>query len=134
VINTVCKKTTKTYVHDDSISDTHSDTHTSDTLVSISDTESDKDDKKLYQNVEIRNQSKEETEISKVLKSIDVLVHDHKGALGENRDKNRENEKSKELKKDVMIERLSPLEEFNTLHNHVKEIRASIRLRESNVV
>ena len=90
--------------------------------------------RKLYQNVEIRKQSKEETEISKVLKSIDVLVHDHKEAFGANSDENRENEKSKELKKDVMIERLSPLEEFNTLHNYVKEIRASIRLRESNVV
>ena len=31
-------------------------------------------------------------------------------------------------------ERLSPLEEFNTLHRHVSGVRASIKMQESDIV
>ena len=31
-------------------------------------------------------------------------------------------------------ERLSPLEEFNNLHKHVNGVRASIKLKDSNII
>ena len=38
------------------------------------------------------------------------------------------------LKSGSVSERVSPLEEFNTLHRNVDNIRASIKVRESKVV
>merc|ERR1711915_844340 len=53
LINNLYPKTTETHVHDN-VSDTNSDTNTRQTLVSISDSESDGDDAKVYKDYEIK--------------------------------------------------------------------------------
>jgi len=59
-------------------------------------------------------------------------VEDHKQKCKSEKQES-ENNREVEWKKKVKIERLTPLTEFNTLYNCLKEIRGSIQLKESNV-
>ena len=76
---------------------------------------------------ELENQIKEEQAIKNVLQTIDLMVNEAANNVI------KENTES-DFEKNTVNERLSPLEEFNTLHKHISGVRASIKLKESNIV
>ena len=120
----------------DKISEVYSETNTGLTVVSQDDiidnndcykkTKPDCEPSPDYENYEVHKQLKEIEEIDNVLTSIDRLVND--GLT------NPSDEKDEIDKKQLIIsERLSPLEQFNTLYRHVSGARASIKLKESDM-
>ena len=132
----------------DKISEVYSETNTGLTVVSQEDivnkddyhkeTKQQSEPAHVYENYEVGKQDRETNEINNVLTLIDRLVHD-----GLNNINNNSSDKIPsfvEAKNDIRIkktktsERLSPLEQFNTLHRHVNGARASIKLKESDIV
>ena len=132
----------------DKISEVYSDTNTGLTVVSQEgivdkddyhkDTRQQSEPAHVYENYEVGKQDKEINEINNVLTSIDRLVHDGLNNINNNSsDKIPSFVEAKDeirIKKTKTIERLSPLEQFNTLHRHVNGARASIKLKESDIV
>ena len=118
----------------DKISDIYSETNTGLTLVVHDDDDSDDSCKEVKYTKhdslhKFKKQIKEQQEIKNVLQTIDRMVNE--AANNEIKDKT----KSEWGENDNGVnERFSPLEEFNTLHKHVQGVRASIKLKESNIV
>jgi len=120
----------------DRISEAYSDTNTGQTVIThdIEGADECREDIleiKSEQRDVVEKQVKEEQEIKNVLRTIDKMVYEAA---------NNESSKKKSTNSDIesignsINERLSPLEEFNTLHKHVDGVRASIKLKESHIV
>ena len=79
------------------------------------------------ENIKADQKSKEDIEIMNVLNSIDKMV---------NQPSVSEKEESEVTESDQSShkERISPLEEFNTLFRHADCVRKSIKLKESHIV
>jgi hypothetical protein len=129
----------------DRISDVYSETNTGLTVVTNSEAGSEEEYKEViqtenktcnvYKNYKVDRKLKEELEIDNVLETIDKMVKDQASKETENTNYNiidlrEQNDKINNNN----CERLSPLEEFNTLHRHVSGVRASIKLKESDIV
>ena len=126
----------------DIISDVYSETNTGLTVVTNSEADSDEDFKEVteqnvYENYKVKQKNGEKQKIINVLENIDNMV------------KEQANKETDYLSCNVIdlsaqndkigintnnCERLSPLEEFNTLHRHASGVRASIKLKESDIV
>ena len=127
----------------DKISDVYSETNTGLTVVSQEDivnkddyhkdTKQESEPAHVYENYEVGKQDKEIDEINNVLTSIDRLVNDGMNHINNNSSDKRpgfvESKDEIRIKKTKTSERLSPLEQFNTLHRHVNGARASIKLK-----
>jgi len=117
----------------DRISEAYSDTNTGQTVITHDNEGADecREDILEIKSDVVEKQVKEEQEIKNVLRTIDKMVYEAA---------NNESSKKKSTNSDIdnignsTNERLSPLEEFNTLHKHVDGVRASIKLKESHIV
>ena len=69
----------------------------------------------FYKGFEIEKQYNEDTKMISVLKSIDVLMNDQRN----NGDEKWDNDSVKDQNRYEILERLSPLEEFNTFHDYM---------------
>ena len=132
----------------DKMSEVYSETNTGLTVVSqediedkdncYKDTKQESEPSHVYENYEVGNKEKETDEINNVLTSIDRLVNDGVNNTNNNSSDKRlgfvETKEETRIKNQTTSERLSPLEQFNTLHRHVTGARADIKLKESHIV
>ena len=127
----------------DKMSEVYSETNTGLTVVSqediedkdncYKDTKQESEPSHVYENYEVGNKDKETDEINNVLTSIDRLVNDGVNNTNNNSSDKRlgfvETKEETRIKNQTTSERLSPLEQFNTLHRHVTGARADIKLK-----
>ena len=134
----------------DKISDVYSETNTGLTVVTNSEADSEEDYKEVtekkiktwnvYENYKLEQKIRKEQEINNVLYTIDKMVKEHADKETDNTscniiDLSKQYDKSESTNNNNnTCERLSPLEEFNTLHRHVSWVRASIKLKQSDIV
>ena len=78
--------------------------------------------------VPVDHKSREDIEIMNVLHSIDKMVNEPQKCV------EKEEETITDSEKSSFKERISPLEEFNTLFKHADCVRKSIKLKESHIV
>ena len=78
--------------------------------------------------VPVNHKSREDIEIMNVLHSIDKMVNEPQKCV------EKEEETITDSEKSSFKERISPLEEFNTLFKHADCVRKSIKLKESHIV